>query len=599
MEFILNPFAAFLIFSSLSLGGLSLYIAFKLRDSTRWIALTMLSASLWGFFYGVELGVHDLQVMILLAKIQYVGISLSPAFWVIFSLKYTGSKWGNKPGALFLIGTIPVLTLLLVWTNELHHFHYSSTYLVTLGPFPTLGLQKGPWYFVHMAYSYLAFCLGNYIIWKRFRFSNPLFKSQTKLIFVAGSFPLVFNVFYQAGLVMPYQVIDLTPYAFLLTYLLLGLAIIRYNLFSIKPIAREKIMEAITLGVLVIDSNSKVVDFNPAILHFFPASKLIRTGVGTDVIFSQHPAILRLIDKEKRESLQSQLIIEGEEMIIKVEAIPLLEKKSILNGTVLLFDDITDQINTNYRLTYQARELRQLNDLKDKFFSIISHDLKGPILGAKELIYLTHTGIIGKDEFMELLPEVYKNMEQVALLLENLLAWSSSQLRGEHIQIQAFELHLVIQQQINLLQRVADEKHIRITFSSDEHIKVLADKNMIELVLRNLVNNAVKFSSSKSTIRVSLATEGNFAAIAIEDQGAGISPQNLLKLNEGVSFTTRGQNNESGTGLGMLLVKEYIQKNGGDIKVESEEGVGTRISVRIPLLSEQTTERLTQINEEL
>lgn len=579
MEFLLNPFAITLLLSGLLVGLLAIFITFKLEDSTRWIALTMLSFSLWGFFYGLELASTNMKDMLFWSKFEYLGISFAPAFWLIFSFMYTGVKQWKKFWLIFLVFIIPVITYVLVLTNDWHHLHYASTSLNNSGPFPILLITIGPWYMVNVVYSYTAFTLAIYFLWKRFRFSDHLFKTQTKYIIGAGVIPLIFNILYQTGIIRPYQGIDLTPYAFLFTYLILAFAILKFNLFSIKPIARDKIMEVITRGVLVFDARYKLIDFNPAAKNFFISQELIRVGKNASEIFSGKEEILDLVKAGERNILQSTFKIGEHIKIVRIESIPILERDSIFSGIVLLFENITIQVEANDQLKNQAQELQQLNNLKDKFFSIISHDLKGPIFGVKELIHLTESGLISKDEFFDMLPEVSKNMEHVSILLENLLAWTSSQLRGEHIQVQQFDVIKVLQHQKNLLDRISKEKNLTIRIDQSSEVLVEADKNMIELVLRNLINNSIKFSKRDGEIVLKAEHENDLVKICIEDQGIGISSENLSKINAGISFTTRGQNNESGTGLGMILVKEYISKNSGSLEITSIEGKGTKFCV--------------------
>lgn len=579
MEFSLNPFAITLLVSGLLVGLLSIFIIFKLEDSIRWIALTMLSFTIWGFFYGLELASKTLEDMLFWGKFEYLGISFAPAFWVIFSFKYTGFQSWRKFWLLLLVFSVPVTTYVLVLTNDWHHLHYVSTRLNNTGPFPILAITIGPWYLVHVIYSYLAFSLAIFILWKRFRFSDPLFRTQTKLIIAAGAFPLTFNILYQTGLTIPFGGIDLTPYAFLFTYLILAIAILKFNLFSIKPVARDKILEVITRGVLVFDARYKLIDFNPAVKNFFISLELIKVGKNATEIFSENVELLELLKSGKRNIIESNF---QSEEIVRIESIPILEKDTIFSGMVLLFENITIQVQANDQLKNQAHELQQLNNLKDKFFSIISHDLKGPIFGVKELVHLTETGLVSKEEFFDMLPEVSKNMEQVSILLENLLAWTSSQLRGEHIQVMKFDVVKVLQHQKNLLDRISKEKNLTISINQTSEVWVEADRNMIELVLRNLINNAIKFSRRGGAIILKAAYKKDLIKICVEDQGIGISSENLSKINEGISFTTRGQNNESGTGLGMILVKEYISKNNGSLEISSEEGLGTKFCIFLP-----------------
>jgi signal transduction histidine kinase len=584
MEFILNPFSITLLLSGILVGGLSIYIAFKVDDSTRWVAFTMLCAAVWGFFYGLELSVSTESAMMAFIYLEYIGIAFIGPCFLIFSLKYTSYKSKNQGFKTALILLIPVITYLLLLTNDDHHLFYKSVGVSNSGPFPTIDIVTGTWYYVNLIYVYLTFSFGNIILWRRFRFSGQLFKTQTRLILLAGIFPLIFNLFYQTHIFRLFEVIDLTPFSFLLTYLILGFAILKYQLFSLKPIARNKIMEAITKGVLVLDSENKIVDFNPTFVSYSSAPKEIKVAAKAEIIFKTNEDILAIIIRGKATIIESKVKYEEKEKVFQVEVIPLLDKKFVSNGLVLLFEDITEQKIINETLKKQAIELQQLNELKDKYFSIISHDLKGPIFSIKELIHLTNSGEVSTEEFMEMLPEVSRNMEQVALLLENLLAWSSSQLRGgEIVNSQKFDIQRILIQQKGVLERIANEKKIEIEIIAEANYSVIADKNMIELALRNLISNAIKFSKQSGKIMITTHNEHEYIKICIEDYGKGISIENLSKIYNGISFTTTGQNNESGTGLGLVLVREYIKKNKGEFEVYSEEGKGTKFCIKLPV----------------
>jgi len=570
------------LISGVLVAGLSSFIAVRLGDSTRWVALTMLCVSIWGFFYGLELSSITKESMLLFTKIEYIGILFSPAFWLIFCLKYTGLENKNLKYIIILIISIPILSYAILLTNEIHHFHYAETSIINTGAFPVLKIKRGPWYLVNVFYSYSAFLIGLIILWRRFRFANPIYKTQTKLIFLAGIFPLLINLCYQVGIISLYSEIDLTPFAFLFTYSILAFSIIKFNLFSIKPIAKDKIIEAITRGILVIDSKMNVIEYNAAIQKFFESPDSIRIGNNLKNVFGEFPEILNLIISNTHKTIEVQDGIEENKKIIRIESIPLLERSSFLSGTVLMFEDITEQVITNETLQNQTQELRKLNDLKDKYFSIISHDLKGPILGVKELIHLTQTGLISQEEFMGMMPDISKNMENVAILLENLLAWTSSQIRGEFIQLANFDILPVMIQQKNLLDRIAKEKEIKIDVDTSKESWIFADKNMIELVIRNLLNNSVKFSNVKGNIKMSTSEEGDYIRICVEDNGGGISEENLTKLRNGISFTTRGKLNETGTGLGLILVSEYVKKNKGFLEIKSKLDEGTTFCIQLP-----------------
>ncbi len=584
MELIFNPFSITLILSGLVVGVLSAFIAYRMEDSTKWVAFTMLCSSIWGFFYGLELVAEDLEMILLLIKLQYLGISFLAVSWLFFAFQYARLDFKNYRISAFLFLLIPGLTFLFVLTDEFHGLMYQSYELVERGPFKAIQVEVGFWYRVHMLYSYLAFGVGNYILWKRFKFANSIFKAQTRLLFWGGLFPIVFNLLYQLSLFKPYGFIDLTPYAFLFSYILVGFAILKYNLFNIKPIATKKIIEAITKGVLVLDDNQIIIDFNPAIYRFIKDSEKIKVGNSIQAVFEESNEVLDFLNHPDQKILEVRKGTGEDLTVVCMELIPLMGQLGNSYGKVILFDDITEEVKTKETLIKQKNQLTQLNDLKDKYFSIISHDLKGPIFGIKELIHLTQTGLISKEEFFDILPEVSKNMENVSQLLENLLAWTSTQLRGEQMIIENFAIEKILRQQKQLLSRIANEKNIRVTLEENISGKMVnGDKTMIELVIRNLISNAIKFSNTGGEIQLSASETNQFVKICIEDFGKGISPENLDKINSGISFTTKGANNETGTGLGLVLVRDYIQKNLGKLEIISEENRGTKFCIYLPI----------------
>jgi len=229
-------------------------------------------------------------------------------------------------------------------------------------------------------------------------------------------------------------------------------------------------MEALTKGVLVFNSSNKVVDFNPTARAFCSEPKKIRIGATLESIFWKEKAILELFNSFEQKSIVHKPSFG--DTTIRVEIIPIRDNEMDDLGNILLIDDITEEIKTNQQLQKQKEDLQQLNDLKDKFFSIISHDLKGPIFGVKELVHMTQTGLISQKEFLEMMPEVSKNMEQVAILLENLLAWASSQIRGEQVDIQQFDILPLVKQQKKLLNRLAEDKKVKIEIDIEESIRV-------------------------------------------------------------------------------------------------------------------------------
>lgn len=239
----------------------------------------------------------------------------------------------------------------------------------------------------------------------------------------------------------------------------------------------------------------------------------------------------------------------------------------------------------NKKLLQSEKELKELNKTKDLFFSIIAHDLRGPfnsLLGITELL-AEDTSELSQDEIKHLSKEVNNNARNVYLLLENLLEWSSSQL-GKHIfDPVKFDLNEVVTQNINLYRKAAELKEITVNANLANEAFVYADKNMIESVTRNLINNSIKFTNRNGAVEITTSKQNGSVLLSVSDNGIGIPENeidNIFKLSSEVKKA--GTENEKGTGLGLILSKEFIDKNKGKIEVTSKEGKETTFKVTLP-----------------
>ncbi|MGQ9819705.1 MAG: ATP-binding protein [Candidatus Kapaibacteriales bacterium] len=237
-------------------------------------------------------------------------------------------------------------------------------------------------------------------------------------------------------------------------------------------------------------------------------------------------------------------------------------------------------------LRKSEQQLREVNATKDKFFSIIAHDLKNPIGAFKnvlELLYESYNDFT-KEELIEFIEPLNDSAKQLFNLLENLLLWSRAQTGRIEKNPETFNLYELIKQNINLLKLQAENKNITLTNEVNDQIEVFADMNMITTVIRNLINNAIKFTPNGGRITITAMTQNDFATVCITDTGIGMSiedQQKLFRLD--THHTNLGTNKEKGTGLGLIICKEFVEANGGRIWVESKEGEGSRFCFTIPL----------------
>jgi signal transduction histidine kinase len=235
---------------------------------------------------------------------------------------------------------------------------------------------------------------------------------------------------------------------------------------------------------------------------------------------------------------------------------------------------------TEVQLKQTVEQLTQANATKDKFFSIIAHDLGNlfnGLIGLSEFLVGDYKAV-DKEQFMQM---IMQNSKIGQDLLKNLLEWSRLQTGRLKAQPVSLNLKFIVDSNIDLLSGQARGKNIKI-FSSIEKGNVFADEHMLKTVIRNLLSNAIKFTPQNGQVEISSQEEGSEVEISIKDSGIGIEPQNLDKLFRiDVSHSTMGTANERGTGLGLVLCKEFVETNGGTIGVESEMGKGSRFYIRL------------------
>jgi signal transduction histidine kinase len=230
-------------------------------------------------------------------------------------------------------------------------------------------------------------------------------------------------------------------------------------------------------------------------------------------------------------------------------------------------------------------ELKELNASKDKFFSIIGHDLRNPfnsIIGLTDLL-LMNSEITTPEKLQKSLENIRGSSQQAHELLENLLLWARSHTGILAFRPETVDLKILVEESISLVSAQAIRKNITIHEDFDLKLSIHADVNMVRTVLRNLLTNAVKFTNQNGEVWVRLSVNNGSCTISIQDNGAGIPAEKIETLFRiDTSYKTRGTAQEPGTGLGLILCKEFVERHGGRIEVESQSGKGSEFRVVLP-----------------
>ncbi len=252
---------------------------------------------------------------------------------------------------------------------------------------------------------------------------------------------------------------------------------------------------------------------------------------------------------------------------------------------ISIITDITDIIEYKLKLEKKTKELEHINLRKDKFLSMVAHDLRSPFTGLLGLaeILSTNSDSLSKEDVKEISNQIHQSSKQIFNLLENLLEWSRIQ-RGKINYVKVdLNIKTLIDKIINLYHHNANQKNLTILNRVGENVSLKADLYMTELIFRNLLSNAVKFSKFGGFIYFDHLNEGGYDKIKVTDTGIGISEENIKKLMRiDQNYTSKGTGGETGTGLGLILCKEHLDKNGGKIEVVSELGKGSSFIISFP-----------------
>lgn len=255
-------------------------------------------------------------------------------------------------------------------------------------------------------------------------------------------------------------------------------------------------------------------------------------------------------------------------------------------GVIGVINDITEKKRAEQALIESERKLREANATKDKFFSIISHDMKNPfttLLGFTEM--LTDDYDEFDDEERKSFIEEMRNVSKYSFkLLENLLKWAKLQMGKLDFKPQELSLAATANEVIMNLSEEAKLKGVELINSIEKDININADLMMINTVIQNLFSNAIKFSNSGGKAEISAEVKNDFAEVTVKDNGIGIKEEDISKLFRiDIHYVEIGSAKEKGTGLGLILCKEFVEKHGGQISIESSLGAGAKVKFSIPI----------------
>ena len=299
-------------------------------------AFLMLAIGVWSLSFALELAATERIVKIFWAKASYFGIASTGLLWLLFTAGFARKgAWFTK-GRLLLLAAIPVATVVLAFTNELHGLIWTN---IGPGNSPDLNLlvyRHGLWFWVIVAYNYAAMVIGTILMLVAFRYYTKLYRLQAVLLVIGALLPMTGNVLYIAGL-SPVPGLDLTHFGFTPAALIFSLTIFRYKIFDLRSFARDIAVEEMSDGFIVMDEANRIIDLNPAATDLLSSPGFLALGLGADEAAVRWSEMTSVLDEANRSHLE---IILGERTY-KIRSSPVADRSGYIRGRVLFIVDVT------------------------------------------------------------------------------------------------------------------------------------------------------------------------------------------------------------------------------------------------------------------
>ena len=702
----LNLFSIFAFLAAAIMTWLT-FSVWKLRnfDGLKSFTLTLASVSFYCLFYGLEISSSSTGAMSVFYRIEFIGISIIPSAFLHFAYSFTGK--GRQLPTLLTVFTIvlPAFNTTMAFLNP-SDLYFKDIQFENNGWFTGIFMTPGILYWIYQVYMVTAIGMSIYFLAHMTFSASKVYRRQLLMILSGAVIPFFLYLLWLLEITP--RGIDLHPFSFAATGILITIGIRRYKLFRIKPLARNLLFMKSPDPAIVLDSNQCLTDFNhaarkllsiseeqsgmPALELFrgfpqilgllshteptsiridLPSEKEIRYYLGysteiTDdnkhsqgsilvlhdvtnqkvaeqlkteterrfrtvvekapfgVIYFDSKGIVRICNEKfwkyldtTPESILDKSIFtipyqhitsavqdalsgsasffeaehgpgkEGNSAVIRVRAEVIRNAEGNIEGGLCLIDDITEIRKAQQKIESKNHQLNMANAEKDRFLSIVAHDLRSPVFA---LMGLTEM-LAGEAEHMDrhdlknLAATVHEAALGLATLIENLLEWAL--LRRNNIELQPvnINLHELTDHTILLLQAAAGKKSITVKNQISNNHTAYGDEKMVATVLRNLISNGIKFTHRGGKVVISAEqTKPGETTVKVADNGVGIPAEkqsDLFSITQ--KYRTPGTEGEPSSGLGLVLCRELINQNGGSIWIEDNQESGSIFCFSLPV----------------
>ncbi|MDK2831782.1 MAG: two-component system, sensor histidine kinase and response regulator [Methanolobus sp.] len=581
----------------------------KEANGTTCFSLMLIATIIYSLFYSLEISSTNFDTALIFYKLEYIGIPFIPAFLLTFSIKYTGKKqWLTAP-IIVSIFTVPLITMILVFTTERHSLYNQNLMMSTNTLFPALTFEPGIWYAVQEFYNVLCIMFSILLMLKMWLEVIPALRRQISIVMAGILIPFMVLLLYVAGM-FP-EGLDAIPYSLAFCGLVIYMGLTRYKLLDIAPMARSALFDKIPDGVIVLDQMQRIVDCNGSAKQFLGISSE-DIGKNITVLMECWPEL----DIAKHNSAEKNSIEvpmrenNGNTIWLKIDFLPMYSDDNYIVGQMIILRDITESKNaeeillqTNHELEeataraqFMTAQAEMANRAKSEFLANMSHEIRTPlngIIGFSDI--LMQTELSNKQE--RYMQTVYTSANSLLDIINDVLDFSKIEAGKLELDPERTEIAELLDTITDIVQYRAQEKglDLKLTIPDELPFHVTVDHLRLRQVLVNLLSNAIKFTEEgEIELRVETNpvpdTDNEMEFIfSVIDTGIGIENDKKKLIFESFSQADGSITRKyGGTGLGLTISNSLLQMMDSKLELESNFGKGSTFSFRVTLPVEKS-----------
>lgn len=580
-----TPYAYPLAIAALISALLALYMWERRKlPGAKPAAVLMMALFIWSTGYLLEFMGAELTTKLFWAKIQYFGIVVLPLSLFVFALEFSGRQEQITAPRLAALAIIPVITLLLVVSNELHKQVWTVWFIEEINNTLVMHMEHGIAFWVYIGYTYLLLIASTFLIIQTLIRRPRMYRGQMVSILVGIAAPWIGNVIST----FVHIHIDLTPFAFTITGIAIAWGIFRHNLLDISPIAYQTVFENMSDAVFILDKQNRIIDVNLTGQKAFDLSSDQVVGKHAREVFKGQADLLDRFQNTMNASEEITVEVDAKVYFYELSIVPLADRQNNTTGRAIVLHDNSDRKQAETVMAEARDQALQANQTKSQFLARISHELRTPlgvIRGYADLLNEPAYGTLSELQ-AKAVSEIIESNERVSEMVGELLDEARLAAGAVQLEIKEFSPADILKDVEGKLSVLAQKKKITLKTELDPNLpsQVVGDPTRLNQMVANLASNSIKFTQEGGVkIKFYLKSKKQWA-MEVTDTGPGIPKE----AQESIFEPFRQADNTivrkfGGTGLGLSIVKHLTALMGGKIHLKSKVDSGSTFTITLPL----------------